>query len=104
MVSEYFSFAYKSLSQQKSRAALTLLGMVIGIAVIVALISLGTGMRASIADNLEKVGADRINIYPAGLFSGGIGGPPQESVPFTDKELAEIERLPGVKDVQPYFF
>ncbi|GBE18929.1 MAG TPA: ABC transporter permease [Euryarchaeota archaeon] len=104
MVSEYFTFAYKSLSQQKSRAALTLLGMIIGIAVIVALISLGTGMRASISGNLEKVGADRINIFPAGLFSGGMGGPPQETVPFSEKELNEIARLPGVKDVQPYFF
>ncbi len=41
MVSQYFVFAFRSLSQQKARAALTLLGMVIGIAVIVALISLG---------------------------------------------------------------
>jgi len=103
MVVEYFEFAFKSITQQKARAALTLLGMVIGIAVIVALISLGSGMQASIGDNLEKVGADRINIFPAGLLSSGMG-PPQESVPFTIKELNEIERLPGVKDAQPYFF
>ncbi|MFQ5800913.1 MAG: ABC transporter permease, partial [Candidatus Hydrothermarchaeales archaeon] len=103
MVSEYFTFAFRSLSQQKSRAALTLLGMVIGIAVIVALISLGSGMRASISDNLEKVGADRINIFPSGLLSSGMG-PPQETVPFSDKEIEEIARLPGVKDVQPYFY
>jgi putative ABC transport system permease protein len=103
MVEEYFEFAFKSLSLQKARAALTLLGMVIGIAVIVALISLGSGMRATISDNLEKVGADRINIFPSGLF-GSFSGPPQESVPFSDKELAEVERVPGVKDVQPYFF
>jgi putative ABC transport system permease protein len=103
MASEYFTLAYRSLSQQKSRAALTLLGMVIGIAVIVALISLGSGMRATISDNLEKVGADRINIFPAGLF-GSLTGPPQDTVPFTEKELNDISRLPGVKDVQPYFF
>jgi putative ABC transport system permease protein len=103
MVSEYLTYALKSLSLQKARAALTLLGMVIGIAVIVALISLGSGMRATISDNLEKVGADRINIFPSGLF-GGQTGPPQEHLAFTDKELQEIERLPGVKDVQPYFF
>jgi putative ABC transport system permease protein len=103
MVSEYFTFAYRSLSQQKSRAALTLLGMVIGIAVIVALISLGTGMRNTISDNLEKVGADRINIFPAGLF-GSFTGPPQDTVPFSEKELNEISRLAGVKDAQPFFF
>jgi putative ABC transport system permease protein len=104
MVSEYFTFAVRSLSLQKSRAALTLLGMVIGIAVIVALISLGSGMRATISDNLEKVGADRINIFPAGLFQSALGGPPQDTVPFTEKELNEISRLPGVKDAQPFFF
>jgi putative ABC transport system permease protein len=103
MVSEYFSLATRSLSQQKSRAALTLLGMVIGISVIVALISLGSGMRASIGDNLEKVGADRISIFPAGLLGGGFG-PPQESLPFSEKELNEIERIPGVKTAVPYFF
>ncbi|RMF90543.1 MAG: ABC transporter permease [Methanobacteriota archaeon] len=103
MVEEYLRFAFRSLSQQKSRAALTLLGMVIGIAVIVALISLGAGMRATISDNLEKVGADRINIFPSGLF-GSFAGPPQENVPFSEKELAAVARIPGVKDVQPYFF
>ncbi len=100
---EYITFAVRSLSLQKSRAALTLLGMIIGIAVIVALISLGSGMRSTIADNLEKVGADRINIYPSGLF-GSFSGPPQDVVPFSEKEIDEISRIPGVSDVQPYFF
>lgn len=105
MASEYLTFAVRSLSQQKARAALTLLGMIIGIAVIVALISLGTGMRSTIGDNLEKVGADRINIFPSGLFGATIaGGPPQESIPFSEKEIDEVLSLPGVKDVQPYFF
>jgi putative ABC transport system permease protein len=104
MLSEYYTFAIRSLSQQKSRTALTLLGMVIGIAVIVALVSLSIGMKATIGDSLEKVGADRINIIPAGLMASVIGGTPQDSVPFTEKELQEILRIPGVKDVQPLFF
>ena len=103
MAYEYFTFAVKSLSKQKSRAALTLLGMVIGIAVIVALISLGTGMRSTISDSLEKLGADRINIFPAGLF-GSFSGPPQDSLPFSEREINEISQIPGVKDVQPFFF
>jgi putative ABC transport system permease protein len=105
MLSEYYTFAIRSLSQQKARSALTLLGMVIGIAVIVALISLSIGMRATIGDSLEKVGADRINIFPAGFIASAAAiGPPQDSVPFSEKELQEVLRLPGVKDVQPLFF
>lgn len=103
MAYEYITFAVRSLSLQKSRAALTLLGMIIGIAVIVALISLGTGMRSTISENLEKVGADRINIFPSGLFAS-FSGPPQDTVPFSEKEINEISRIPGVKDVQPFFF
>jgi putative ABC transport system permease protein len=105
MLSEYFTFAIRSITQQKARAALTLLGMVIGIAVIVALISLATGMQAAIADSLDKVGADRINIFPAGLMASAMGGgPPAENVPFTEKDMNEIKRIPGVKDAQPLFF
>jgi len=103
MVEEYVRFALASVSQQRSRAALTLLGMVIGIAIIVALISLGTGMKAAVAGQLEKVGADRISIFPAGAFSEGFG-PPQELLPFSEKELLEISRLPGVEKAVPYYF
>jgi putative ABC transport system permease protein len=99
---EYFECPLKSLVQQRSRTILTLLGMIIGIAVIVAMISITQGMKTSVSDQLDRMGSDKISILPAGAFGGGFG-PPQEFVPFGNEELREIERIPGVSAVAPYF-
>ena len=98
---EYIKFVFHSLSQRKIRTFLTLLGMIIGVAVIIAMVSIGKGMDASIKEQLEKMGGDKITILPAGATMFG-GGPPKEYVPFTVKELEEIKRIPGVKNAVPY--
>jgi len=101
---EEIDFAYRSLRQQKARSFLTLLGMVIGIGVIVAMLSLGEGMKYSVKQQLDKLGTDKISVFPAGFqeaFSGH--GAPQENIPFTRKELEEVKKIPGVKDAVPFF-
>ncbi|MEE8167501.1 MAG: ABC transporter permease [Candidatus Hydrothermarchaeales archaeon] len=100
---EYIEYSLRNMVQQKSRTVLTLSGIVIGIAVIVAVISLGEGMRLTMNEQLEKVGGDMIYVMPAGIFGGGFG-PPQEFVPFGIGELREISTIPGVKKTAPMYF
>ncbi|MFQ6105568.1 MAG: ABC transporter permease [Candidatus Hydrothermarchaeaceae archaeon] len=99
---EYIEYPIKSLSQQKARTFLTLLGIVIGIAVIVAMLSIGKGMDVSINQQLEKMGADKISIFPAGISFGPLG-PSKEFVPFSLNELEEVRRISGVESAVPYF-
>ncbi len=97
---EYVFYSLTSLAAQKSRTALTLLSMVIGVAVIIAMVSIGEGMQSSVSEQLKKVGAEVISVFPSG-FQFGPGAPPVQTVPFQESELKEIERIAGVKAVAP---
>jgi putative ABC transport system permease protein len=100
---EYLEYSVKSMTQRKARTALTLLGIIIGIAVIVAMVSIGSGMQASIQKQLDKMGADKISILPPGGFAPQLGAP-REFTPFREKELIEIQRIAGVKSAVPHFW
>jgi putative ABC transport system permease protein len=100
---DYLEYAAKSMALRKARAGLTLLGIIIGIAVIVAMISIGQGMQASIQRQLDKMGGDKISIFPPGGFAPQMGTP-REFTPFSERELLEIRRIPGVKKAVPHFW
>jgi putative ABC transport system permease protein len=100
---EYLRFSVLSMAERKARTVLTLLGIIIGIAVIVAMVSIGSGMQASISQQLERLGAEKISVLPP----GGIAlptGPPVEYAPFTRKELMEIKKIQGVRKAVPHFY
>ena len=67
---EYFRYAFKNIRHRRLRSWLTLIGIFIGIAAVVALISVGQGMQNAINEEFQKAGADRITIQPAGGFAG----------------------------------
>jgi putative ABC transport system permease protein len=100
---EYIQMPLKTLVQQKARSLLTLSGIVIGIAVIVAMVSIGEGLRLTVNEQLDKVGGDKIYVMPAGIFGGGYG-PPKEYVPFGVAEGREISTIPGVKKMAPLYY
>ncbi len=70
MLFEYAKYAFKNIRHRKLRTWLTLIGIFIGIAAVVALISIGQGMQNAINEEFSKAGADRITIQPAGGFAG----------------------------------
>jgi len=54
MITDFFRLAVKSIRHRKMRSWLTMIGIFIGIAAVVSLISLGDGMRAAINDQFPK--------------------------------------------------
>jgi len=73
---------------------LTIIGIVIGIAAVVALVSLGQGVKKVVTDEFQKLGTDKIFVYPAAGFTGSSGGNP-----ITQDDIDEIERVNGVDEV-----
>ena len=71
-----------------------MLGIFIGIAAVVSLISLGSGMRNAIMDQFATLGTDKITIQAAGVPFG----PPGSTVanPLTQEVTREVERTRGV--------
>ena len=72
---ENLKVAFKSLSSNKLRAFLTMLGIIIGVGSVVAVISVGAGATASITNNLQSMGTNVINISPGRAEPRGEGGP-----------------------------
>lgn len=102
MLREAISMALYNLSRRKMRTSLTLLGIVVGIGAVVALISLGNGMEASITEMLEEFGPNKIYVTPktssgtAPALSGMAFG---ESL--TEKDLERIRNIKGVAAAIP---
>lgn len=94
---DYFFLAFNNLKRRKMRSWLTMIGIFIGIAAVVALISLGQGLQASIEKQFEALGTDKITITPKGMF----GGMPNFN-PLTEDDLKIIENVPGVNIATPY--
>lgn len=90
---ESFVMAINSVKERKSRSALTILGIVIGIAAIVSLVSIGEGTKATVEQAFEGFGANKIIVIPA--TQGGFGAPTM-SATFSDDDVESIEKIRGV--------
>ena len=56
--------AVKALNRNKMRTALTMLGMIIGVAAVIAMVAMGTGAQAQIEDQIKSAGTNMITIFP----------------------------------------
>ena len=88
---DIFHMAFDALKSRKLRAALTILGIVIGIATIVVLTSLTEGLGASITGLVGKTGANTIAISPA-----------KRDVQLSTSDVRSIKRIDGVREVIPF--
>ena len=74
-IQDIFSYSFSAIKLRKLRAALTTLGVVIGIAAIVALLSITTGLQTTITGQLERsLAADTLIVVPGSSALGGGAG------------------------------
>lgn len=65
--------AWKAILLNKTRAMLTMLGIIIGVASVIAMLAIGEGSKESIKKNISSMGANMITIRPgAGMMPGGV--------------------------------
>ena len=89
--------ALKALGRNKLRTALTMLGMIIGVAAVVTMVGLGRGAQEEIEAQIRKAGPNLIRVragnFRRGGISQGIGGAPTLTVADADAIRAQV---PGV--------
>ena len=61
-----FSLAFKSMAQSKMRAFLTMLGIIIGVAAVIVLVSLVGGFSADLSSSFESMGTTTLNVMLMG--------------------------------------
>jgi len=95
MIKDYTVLAYKNLRRRGLRSYLTLLGIFIGIAVVVALIGLGDGLRAAVNAQFDVGSTEVLTVQAGGL--SGYGAPGTGVVkPLTLEDADAIEELNNV--------
>jgi putative ABC transport system permease protein len=72
---ESFRIAIRALSANKVRSVLTMLGVIIGVAAVILLVSIGTGVQEQVTGQISGLGSNLLFVFP-GNFSGGGGGGP----------------------------
>ena len=97
MIPDYVLFSLKSIRRRSLRSWLTVLGVFIGIAAVVSLISLSQGMETAITGQFLRGGANRIFIFPG----GGEFGPMSFGQLLTEKDLDAVARTRGVQAASP---
>ena len=84
-VTQSFKLAIKSLRTSKLRALLTMLGIIIGVAAVIVIISLGNGLTGMVEQQVEKVGVTQIYAYTWGMGDGTTSNiTPDEMYAFID--------------------
>ncbi len=91
--------ALRSMLANKLRAILTMLGMIIGVAAVVAMMALGNGVRQSILNRISRMGKNTIMIFPhSPTIPPVLNGQP---LPLTLGDARSILGIRGVKRVSP---
>ena len=99
MIRDYFSLSLRTLKRRGVRSWLTMLGIFIGIASVVSLISLGQGLQSAVTGQFSTLSPDRLIIQNAGT---GFGPPGSTSVDrLHEHDLKLIEKVNGVEIVIP---
>jgi len=89
---ESFRLAIRSLSANKMRSILTMLGIIIGTGAVIALISIGQGAQAAITEQVQSIGSNLIFVFPGRYEQGG--GQVRNYAPLT-REDADAMAAPG---------
>ena len=101
MYKESFLMAWASLIANKLRSLLTMLGIIIGVAAVIALVSIGNGVKQDIEDSISSLGSNLLVVMPGAPRTPGVR-PSQgsmKSLKISDYEA--IAKLDGVKAASP---
>src|SRR3989344_5382170 len=101
MISDYFLLAIKNLRKRGLRSWLTMLGIFLGIAAVVSLISLGSGLQKAILGQFGTLDTNKLLIENTGT---GFGPPGSTAVrQLTNSDLELIHSINGVEEAIPRF-
>ena len=100
-LSKILKLSFNMLTHSKLRSWLTIIGIFIGVAAVVAIISLGQGLQANVNSRLQGLGQDIININSGSsrAFGGGEGGGRALTniIQLNDKDIQALKLVAGVK-------
>jgi macrolide transport system ATP-binding/permease protein len=99
---DYLKQAVSAMLSHKMRAFLSILGILIGVAAVIAMLAIGQGSKESIEKQLASLGSNLLVISPGATRSGGVAFQAGTTTRFTFQDVDAIRKLSGsVKRVSP---
>ncbi|MEM3091212.1 MAG: ABC transporter permease [Candidatus Pacearchaeota archaeon] len=99
MLKDYFLMAFGNIRHRRLRSWLTVIGIIIGVASIISLITVSRSLENTIESRFEQFGANRIIVS-----AKGFQGPGTNSEGLTLNDVKTIEKIPGIKYVSSWIF
>ena len=94
--------AVNALLANKLRSLLTMLGIIIGVGAVIAMVSIGMGVRTSVADSFASLGSNMLIVMPGSANTGGVRGKAgsRRSLKYDDAKAIE-SKIKGIDYVSP---
>ncbi len=97
-----FRIALRSMSKNKMRTFLTMLGIIIGVGSVITMLAIGEGSRRSIQEQIAKLGTNVIIVFASAIRHGGVSTAAGEAQMLTQDDAdALAAQCPDVKYVTP---
>lgn len=101
MYKEGFLMAWSSIVANKMRSLLTMLGIIIGVAAVIALVSIGYGVRSQIQDSISSLGSNLLMVYPGAPRTPGVRPTADSQKTLKLADYTAISHIDGVDLVSP---
>jgi len=95
--------ALSALRTNKVRSGLTMLGIVIGVAAVIATVAIGTGATITIEQQIASIGSNLIVVIPGSLTASGLRIGTGNEVTLTEADARELKsQCPDIQDAAPF--
>ncbi len=96
--------ALRSLSVNRLRTALTMLGVVIGVCAVVVMLAVGRGTQSQVNQSISSMGSNLLVIFPGAQTSSGVRLGAGGAQTLTAADATALESLPSVRRTAPIVF
>jgi len=94
--------SFRALQRNKMRSFLTMLGIIIGVAAVIAMLAIGQGAQFSVEQQISSLGTNVLIVFPGSQNTGGIRGGAGSNTTLTEDDCIAIQReCPAVALLSP---
>ncbi|MGA3286036.1 MAG: ABC transporter permease [Bacteroidota bacterium] len=100
-----FLSAFRALQRNKMRSFLTMLGIIIGVAAVIAMLAIGQGAEYSVKEQIAALGTNVLMVYPGAQQQAGVRSGAGSATTLTEDDALAISReCPAVQYISPGAF
>ena len=100
--SSTWMIALRALRRNLMRSGLTMLGIIIGVAAVIAMVAIGTGAKEQVASSIAQIGQNTVLVLSGAPSRGGVRGGWGSSPTLTRQDYEAIRKeIPGVIRATP---